>query len=85
MTSSGDGAVRCGDVATRECLWTAFFLADGKAAIHDTAGNLPDRDRDAIERELVYLVETPSGRLEVLKPSEFRERVRTAKAATKEP
>ena len=83
VTTSYDGTLRAWDVATRETHWTAILLSESRAAVYDAAGNLlhgtPEL-REAIERELVYLVETSTGRLDVLRPSEFAKRAGKAKA-----
>jgi WD40 repeat protein len=75
LVSQVDGTFRVWDPNTRQVLWSAMLLGDGITAAFDTAGNLIDGDPAILERELVYLVESPTKRLEVLKLSEFRARV----------
>jgi hypothetical protein len=82
LTNSYDGTLRVWNPDTQQTLWTAVLLTDGRSAVFDTAGNQIDGDPDVIERELVYLVETPTGRLEVLRPSQFYTRVRRLLASS---
>jgi len=63
------------DVDTGESEWAALLLNDGKSVTFSPAGKILHGDPDVIENELIYSVETPTGAMEVLKPSEVKERV----------
>jgi WD40 repeat protein/Leucine-rich repeat (LRR) protein len=68
------GHVGVWDAATLAPQWSAVLLADDKQAVFSAAGELlysiPD-DPKALEDDLVYTVERPDGRIELLNPSEF--------------
>ncbi len=51
-----------------------IVLSDGKSATFSTTGELLHGDPAAVEQEVRYLVEKPTGAMEILKPSEFQER-----------
>ena len=63
------------DTETGQTLWLAVLLDDENSITFSPAGEILHGDPDVIEKELIYLVETPSGTLELLEPSEFQERV----------
>jgi len=78
------------DAVNREPQWvaTAFPGYDPVAYVtFSPTGEILHGDPGLIEKELIYLVETPSGAAELLKPSEFRRRVAAAqrKAAADSP
>ena len=56
-----------------------MLLDDGNSITFSPAGEILHGDPEVVEKELVYLVETPSGTLELLKPSEFQKRVAAVK------
>ena len=56
---------------TRDVEWTAVLLAGGQSVTFSPAGQIVDGDPAVIEKQLVYLVERPTGGVDVLKPSEF--------------
>jgi WD40 repeat protein/tRNA A-37 threonylcarbamoyl transferase component Bud32 len=83
LVSAGtDGTIR----VTRtngEPEWTAILLPEGRSATFSGAGELRQGDPAVMEREIVYLLEVEEGRLELLKPSEFRRRIAAAEKATR--
>ncbi len=73
-TNTDCGSIRCYDSRSLEPLWTAMPLPGGRSAVFDAEGKLLNDTSDIVElmeRELVYLIETPTKRLQVLRPSEF--------------
>ena len=67
--------IRVWDAATAESNWSAVVLNDGTTVTFGPAGQLLHGDAELVEEEFVYLIETETGALEVLKPSEFAERI----------
>jgi hypothetical protein len=57
---------------------STVFLSGDQSATFGPGGELLKGDPDAIERELVYMVEQPDGRIELLAPSAFHKRVNQA-------
>jgi hypothetical protein len=68
-------AVAVVDTKSGQTEWLAVLLDHGQSASLSPAGEILHGDPEVIEKELVYLVETLSGTLELLKPSEFQQRV----------
>ena len=75
----GNRIVVC-DGTTGQIQWTAlvFLMKDNGTVTFSPSGEILYGDPDVIEKELVYLIEKPSGALELLKPSEFQKRVAAA-------
>jgi hypothetical protein len=69
------GTVVAWDTETREPLWAAVLVGDGKSVTFSADGKVLHGDPEIIERELVCLIEKPDGSMEILKPSEFQKRV----------
>ncbi len=67
--------VQVWDAASGDPQWVSLVLADDQNITFNAAGQILHGDPDVIEHELVYIIETDAGRLEVLKPSEFQERI----------
>jgi len=65
------------DPEAEEPVWNALLLREGNYATFSLAGEVLHGDPEVIEEELVYLVEKPSGAMELLKPSEFQKRTKT--------
>jgi WD40 repeat protein len=72
-SGSRDGTVRIHD-ADGEPICTIVVLPNDQSAIFSAAGELLHGDPKVIETEFVYIVENEDGRIEPLKPSEFRKR-----------
>jgi WD40 repeat protein len=72
---SENDLVQVWDAASSDPQWTSLVLADDQNITFNGAGQILHGDAETIERELVYLVENENGRLEVLKPSEFQQRI----------
>ena len=75
LTAAFDGTIRYYRADPVEPLWVAVNLPEGKAVTFSAGGEILHGDPEVVEEELVYLVETPTGTVETLKPSEFQERV----------
>jgi WD40 repeat protein len=79
VTSCGsDGTIRHWDVARAEPLWLAIPLTDNRSATFSGTGQLLHGDLEKVEQDFVHVIEQPGGRLELLKPSEFRRRIAAA-------
>jgi hypothetical protein len=66
------------DAASAEPEWVAVLLKNDQSVTLSAAGQILHGDAEIIEKELVYFVETPTGTMELLRPSEFHERVARA-------
>jgi WD40 repeat protein len=73
-TGSEYGSIMLWDAATADPTAVLIPLADNQSATFSAAGQLLNGDPATIETGFVYLVDQGGGRLEVLKPSEFRKR-----------
>jgi hypothetical protein len=62
------------DAASYEPRWLAMTFSDGDSATFTAAGELVDGDSEVMDRELIYLLERDDGRLDLVKPSEFRKK-----------
>ncbi len=83
-TCGWDGVARILDVETGDILEMVIYVAgpepaddDGATQKHvgiafNRAGQVTSGDQEILQKQVVYLVEQPSGAFEVLKPSEFR-------------
>jgi len=56
-------------------IWSMAMLGQSEVVSFSPAGEVLHGDPKVMEKELVYLVENQDGRVEKLKPSEFRKRV----------
>lgn len=84
-TGTIQGVVLVRDAETGEPQWLALALSEGNSVTFGAAGEVLHGDPTVIERELIYLVETPTGAAEILKPTEFRRRVAAAAAQQGQP
>ena len=76
LASGGFNGIIClSDTVTMQPKWVAVVLKDGKFVTFSAAGEVLYGEPEVVENELVYVVETPSGAMELLKPSEFQKRV----------
>jgi WD40 repeat protein len=75
VTGDEDGTIRLFDLNTGEVAWSAIRLGPDESVTFSAAGEVLQGDPSVIEEELVYLVESEPGKLEVLKPSEFDQRI----------
>jgi len=73
---SGDdgGMVRMWNVEDGTTVWTAICLKENRHVTFSPIGEILHGHPKVIEDELVYLVEQPNRALEILKPSEFKQR-----------
>ncbi len=71
LSSANDRVIRCWDAATGQPLWITVAQATDLSATFALDGKPLSSSSDA-EQTLVYLVERKSGRVEVLRPSEFQ-------------
>ncbi len=74
-SASNDSTIVVWDTGTAEPEWTAVLLPNRQSVTFSAAGQILHGDPDVIEENLIYLVEKPSGAMELLRPSEFRTRV----------
>jgi WD40 repeat protein/serine/threonine protein kinase len=73
LASGGDGStIRIWDSESGEAIRVLLLLPNGEAATFSTAGHLVSHT-PAAEKELVYVVETPEGQLELLSSAQFHE------------
>jgi len=72
-------AMQLWDMETGEPDWTVLFVSDSHSFTFSSAGQILHGDPEIAEKELVYVVEKPSGALELLKYSEFHKRVATGR------
>ena len=77
---SRDSTVFLWDATTGLAEWSTLILNDDQSITFSPVGQIVHGDRELVDKELVYLVETDEGTIEMLKPSEFEERVKTAGA-----
>src|SRR5262249_3582245 len=73
-TASDDGPILRWAAAPAEPTTVIIPLTGKQSATFSADGQLLNGDADAIEKGFVYLLDKGDGRLEVLKPSEFRKR-----------
>ena len=79
VSSGASGTIVSWDVDAAGPERVMLLFNDGASVELDAGGDVLHGDPEVIERELIYLIETPSGAVDVLKPSEFEERVAEAK------
>jgi len=72
---TGNNTISSWNPDTLEPHWLAVCVTDEASVTFTGAGQIIDGAPEIVERELIYLVETDDGRLEVLKPSEFQKRI----------
>lgn len=63
------------DADTHEPVWVGVQLKGGNSATFTAAGQIIDGDLQLVEDYFVYIVEHEDGRRQMLKPSEFEERI----------
>ena len=69
------GTIRIWDAETTSPRRVILLLRSGISVTFSAAGEILQGDPAVIENLLLYRVETPSGRFELLKPSAFRQRI----------
>jgi WD40 repeat protein len=79
FTASFDSTIRAYHADTAAPQWIGVNLPDGKSVTFSPEGKILHGDPETIEEELVYLVETDQGTLDILKPSEFKARLEAVK------
>ena len=67
------------DLKDGETEWLAVLLDHDNSIIFTPAGEILHGDPEVVEKKLIYMVATPSGTLELLKPSEFQKRLAAGK------
>jgi WD40 repeat protein len=72
------GALWVGDADSGNADWGILLPVPGKAVSLKASGEFIAADQEVIDNELIFLVEQDDGRLEILTPSEFQERVAVA-------
>jgi WD40 repeat protein len=81
VSGSYDKTVIAWDSKSGEPKWVLALLKDGYTATFTAAGQLIDGNLDAVEDELVYVVETGDRQVQTLSPSEFFGRVPAGRLA----
>ena len=66
------------DPVTLAPVWSAVLLNDDAYATFSPAGELLHGDATQVEKQLIYILDTADGHRELLKPSEFQQRVAAA-------
>jgi WD40 repeat protein len=78
LSGSSDGTISLWDIDVQAPEWTLIPNCNGQSIRVDFAGHILSGDRGLIEREFAYVVEQPTGAMEVLVPSEFQTRIKLA-------
>jgi hypothetical protein len=65
----------CWDLGTRRPLWSAAHVVPSAAVSFTASGEIIYADEEVIQKELVYYVEQPNGRVKLYNASEFKELV----------
>ena len=77
-SSAEDNTIVVHDADTYQPQWVALALDNGRSVIFSAAGQILHGDPEVMEKDLVYLIEKPTGAMELLTPSEFAERTGAA-------
>lgn len=72
---STQSTITARDSSKLQPYWHAVLLPEGKAATFSAAGELLDGKPEEVDEYLVYYVDRGDGKIETLKPSEFRKLV----------
>jgi len=81
IASAGlDGVLILWDAKTAEPQSVILPLNDDESVTFSAAGDILHGDPEVVENKLIYLVETPLGGVEILKPSEFQKRAEAARS-----
>ena len=70
-----DGTIILWNATATEPRRVLVPLRDGGSLTFSAAGEVLHGDAETVEKELIYLFETPTGAVEILKPSEFQKRL----------
>jgi WD40 repeat protein len=73
VAGSLDGALALWQVDPPQPQWSALVLGEGRSATFTAAGQVT-LTAPAVEEDLVYVLEQPTGRLELVTPAQFRQR-----------
>jgi hypothetical protein len=79
LSSGADGTIRLWDAKTQQQLWVLQVLRDKQSIKFSPEGQMLAGDPAVFEREFRYIVEQPSGAMEIITPQEFQTRTRTGK------
>ena len=72
VTGVAQSEITAWDASNLQPYWHAVLLPKHKSATFSGAGELIDGDAETLEKNLVYYLERDNGKIETLKPSEFR-------------
>ncbi len=75
LSSGLDGTIRLWDAETQSVKWVLVVLPDKQSVTLSPTGEILAGDPAVIEREVAYIIETPTGAMEILEPSEFQQQV----------
>ncbi len=76
LSGGSDGTIRLWDAKTLQQLWILQVLRDGQSVKFAPDGRIKAGDPALIEREFRYILEKPTGAIEILKHSEFQQRTK---------
>jgi len=79
LSGGRDGTMRLWDAETQSVKWVLVVLPDKQSVTLSPAGEILAGDPAVVAREFVYIVEKPTGAMEILEPSEFQQRVNREK------
>jgi WD40 repeat protein len=71
LSASRDNTVRIWNTATYACEAVVLTMTDGTTATFAASGELIDGKPESLEKDVRYVVERPSGRVEMLTANEF--------------
>ena len=63
--------IRVWNVEKKQTEWVGFSLQLGETVCIAASGEVLDGDPATLEREFFYLVETPTGTVDIVRPSRF--------------
>ncbi len=79
LSSGLDGTIRLWDAETQSVKWVVVVLPDKQSVTLSPTGEILVGAPVVIAREFAYVIETPTGAMEILEPSEFQQRVNRGK------
>lgn len=80
LSCGQDATVLMWNAKTQRTEWMLLILGDKQSIKLSAAGRILAGDAEVTDRELIYLVEQPTGAVHLLKPSEFHQRTPQDKA-----
>jgi WD40 repeat protein/serine/threonine protein kinase len=75
LSAGNDGSIRLWNAGSHESKWILFTLRDRQLAKFSPAGERIAGNPEVFEQEFAYIVENPSGAMDIVSPSEFERRL----------